>query len=320
MPEVSVIVPNYNHAPFLAQRLDSILNQTFHDYELILLDDCSGDGSQELIRHYKEKFPGIRVFLNDHNGDNPFKQWDFGVRQAGGDFVWVAESDDAATVNFLEEMVPILEKNTHVGLAYCDARIIDGQGRPQGLISDNYRLSDRRRKSDYINSGRNEIESHLCVRNTINNASGVIFRKAGYIKAGFADHGMRYCGDWFLYLRMLLAADIGYKALPLNLLRVHAGSSSHRYYTDDLYLEEVLRIYRFLMQNLSISPDIKKKIRDEMARHFCASLRRGFVPSRRGVAGMREMAPFFELGVLKFMWDFIVKKTWDRRAKCALWK
>jgi len=308
MPKVSIIVPNYNHAPFLEQRIESILSQTFQDYELILLDDCSSDGSLDIIRRYKNKFPRIRVFLNDRNSGSPFKQWDFGARQSGGDYIWVAESDDGAAVNFLDEMVPILETNRHVGLAYCDALIINDKGQSLASVSNNYFPSDKRRTADYINDGKAEIINHLGICCTINNASGVIFRKTSYINAGFADSGMRYCGDWFLYLRMLLATDIGYKARPLNLLRFHAGSSCHRYYVDNLYLEEVMRIYHFVMQNLPIPPHTKKKIYNEISRHFCVALKTGFIPSRQVIHSMREIVPFFELGIFKFIGDFIMNK------------
>ena len=55
MPQVSVIVPNYNHAPYLRQRLDSIFNQNFQDFEVIILDDCSTDNSKEIIEEYMQK-------------------------------------------------------------------------------------------------------------------------------------------------------------------------------------------------------------------------------------------------------------------------
>lgn len=305
MPKVSIIVPNYNHAPFLEQRMESILSQAFRDYELILLDDGSTDGSLDIIRRYKNQFPRIRVFLNERNSGSPFKQWDFGVRQAGGDYIWIAESDDGAAANFLEEMVPILDNHDRVGLAFCGARIINDKGQPMASLSGHDSL---RRTADYISPGKAEIESCLCASNTINNASGVIFRKTSYIKAGLADSGMRYCGDWFLYLRILLAADIGYKASPLNVLRFHAGSSCHRYYVDNRYLEEVMRIYQFVMHHLPVSPSSKKKIHDEISRHFCLALQRGCIPSKQVVRSMREMVPWFELCVLKFIRDVIMRK------------
>ena len=67
-PQVSVIVPNYNHAPYLKERIDSILNQTFQDFEVILMDDCSTDNTRVILLEYKEKYPDlIKLILQEKN-------------------------------------------------------------------------------------------------------------------------------------------------------------------------------------------------------------------------------------------------------------
>ena len=308
MPLVSVVVPNYNHARFLEERVESILGQTFRDYELILLDDGSGDGSREMILRYGERFPRIRVYLNDRNGGSPFRQWDFGVRQAAGGYVWIAESDDAAAPTFLEETVPVLEDNPRVGLCYCDTRTIDEGGRTVDAPAGGAFPSGEGETCRRVAGGRDEIENGLCAFNTIRNASGVLFRKSDYLRAGPADQGMRYCGDWFLYLRILLSADVGHVAKPLNRFRVHAGSTVHRYYADDLYLREVLRVYRYLMENLSLPPRSRKRIHDEISRHFCLSLKKGCLPSGKVLRGMREAVPFFGFCLAAYLAGRVVRK------------
>jgi len=90
MPNVTVIVPNYNHARFLRQRLDSILTQTYQDFELILLDDCSTDDSRTILKEYAAD-PRVRLELNEANSGSPFKQWNKGVQLAQGKYVWIAE-------------------------------------------------------------------------------------------------------------------------------------------------------------------------------------------------------------------------------------
>ena len=64
---ISVIVPNYNHASFLKQRIDSILNQTFQDFELIILDDCSTDNSREIIETYRNHLKVSHIIYNTEN-------------------------------------------------------------------------------------------------------------------------------------------------------------------------------------------------------------------------------------------------------------
>jgi glycosyltransferase involved in cell wall biosynthesis len=107
-PKVSIIVPNYNHAKFLPQRMDSVLGQTFQDFRLILLDNCSTDDSRSILDEYRGD-PRIRVVFNERNSANTFKQWNKGIRLARGEYVWIATSDDCAEGRLLERLVEILE-------------------------------------------------------------------------------------------------------------------------------------------------------------------------------------------------------------------
>ena len=102
MPTVSVIIPNYNHAPFLKQRIESVLNQSFQDFEMILIDDCSTDGSREIIESYRNNPHVSHIVYNDSNSGSAFLQWNKGIELAKGDWIWVAESDDYAEPTFLE--------------------------------------------------------------------------------------------------------------------------------------------------------------------------------------------------------------------------
>src|SRR5215467_16170811 len=118
MPKVSIVVPNYNHARFLPQRLDSILGQTFQDFELILLDDCSTDDSRSVLSQHGRD-PRVRIEFNEVNSKNPFKQWNKGVGLARGEYVWIAESDDYADERFLEKLVARLDAEPRAAFAYC---------------------------------------------------------------------------------------------------------------------------------------------------------------------------------------------------------
>src|ERR1700688_2462524 len=109
-PKVSIVVPNYNHARFLRQRLDSIFGQTFQDFELIVMDDCSTDASRSIISAYANN-PRVRTEFNAENSGSTFKQWNKGVRLARGEYVWIAESDDYADERLLGELVFLLDSN-----------------------------------------------------------------------------------------------------------------------------------------------------------------------------------------------------------------
>ena len=260
MAKVSVIIPNYNHAKYLRQRIDSVLNQTYKDFELIILDDCSSDNSRTIIDEYVARIPGIKNYYNNSNSGNPFKQWDFGVNKANGDFIWIAESDDFADPVFLHRATEILDNQKNVGLVYCNSTVIDEQNNTEYVASAMKKylhLDPDKWMHDYLNNGKNEISDSLFLNNTINNVSGVLFRKDKYAEAGYADHSMKYCGDWFLYLRILLISDIAYISSPLNSLRIHGESSCHYYYRKSTYLSEFLRIYIFILTKRNLN--IKKR-------------------------------------------------------------
>src|SRR3984893_10467810 len=117
-PTVSVIVPNYDHAPFLRKRLNSILSQTYQDFEMILLDDCSTDESRAILQEYAHR-PHVRLEFNDVNSGSGYRQWNKGVSLARGKYVWIAESDDYADVNYLQRLLGVLESDEKIMFAYC---------------------------------------------------------------------------------------------------------------------------------------------------------------------------------------------------------
>lgn len=127
-PKVSVIVPNYNHARYLKARIGSILNQTFQDFELILLDDCSTDNSAELLQSYADNPHISHIVLNDRNTGSPFLQWQKGIGLAQGEYVWIAESDDTAQPDFLSTTVAVLDRHPQAALCYTGSRLIDEDG------------------------------------------------------------------------------------------------------------------------------------------------------------------------------------------------
>ena len=94
MPKVSVIIPNYNHAPYLVQRIETVLKQSYPDFEVIILDDCSTDGSHDIIERYRGHSKVSRIVYNKVNSGSPFRQWEKGIGICKGEYVWIAESDD----------------------------------------------------------------------------------------------------------------------------------------------------------------------------------------------------------------------------------
>jgi glycosyltransferase involved in cell wall biosynthesis len=225
---VSVIVPNYSHAPHLPERLESIIGQGVSDIEIILLDDCSTDGSLEILEAFVAAEPRARLVANAVNSGSAFRQWRKGLALARGRYVWIAESDDAARPGFLRTLMDLLDRHPVAVLAYCQSEMIDEQGRSLGLPLDwTSDLDPHRWQRPYVATGRDEIARALVHKNTIPNVSGVLFRNTSDL-AEAIDTEMRLCGDWLAYVRLCGRGDVAYSPEPLNLWRQRTSHSRTR--------------------------------------------------------------------------------------------
>jgi len=259
MPKVSVIIPNYNHARFLRQRTESILGQTYQDFEVILLDDCSTDESQSILREYAAD-PRVRIELNEKNSGSTFKQWNKGVRLARGEFVWIAESDDYADARFLERLVAVLEAEPEGTFVYCRSWCVAADGRASGFIDPELPEEARRRwTADYFAEGSTECRNYMVRCNTVPNASAVVFRKAAWQRVGGADETLRLCGDWRLWAAMALEGRIMYVSEPLNYYRAHDASVRSKSKLTGLDVAEALQVIRWILDRVTPQEAVLRK-------------------------------------------------------------
>jgi len=262
-PAVSVVVPNYNHARFLRARLNSILAQTYRDFELIILDDASTDRSMEVIGEYRN-LPGVRIHRNEKNSGSPFPQWNLGATMARGRYLWIAEADDEADPKFLETLVATLDANREVVLAYCQSRRIDARGSSIGNLCDwTEGLDGERWRSAFINAGVDEISRFLIQRCTIPNASAVVFRRDAYLEVGGAPTHLRMVGDWVTYVKILKLGKIAFTAAALNSFRSHAASVRADMGRDENcaeFLDEYLLVFRTISGEFSIPQEVLAKV------------------------------------------------------------
>jgi glycosyltransferase involved in cell wall biosynthesis len=227
-PKVSVIIPNYNHARYLRQRIESVLGQAYPDFEVILLDDCSTDHSREVLASYRDN-PKVRVEFNTKNSGTPFKQWNKGVQMARGRYIWIAESDDYADFRFLAQMVPILEEQPEVTFAYCRSWSI-GENDKRFGFADSYLgyLDANHWTANFVVDGFEECRRFFVLSAPVPNASSVLFRKDVYERVGRADEGLRLCGDYKVFAAMAFEGKIAYLAEPLNYYRSHRENARTR--------------------------------------------------------------------------------------------
>ncbi len=253
-PKVSVIIPNYNHAHFLKRRIDSILVQTYYNIEVIILDDCSTDNSNEIIKNYSAHPRVKQVIYNEKNSGSPFLQWKKGIDHAIGDWIWIAESDDYADPKFLETLVSATEINKQAGLVYCDSVIVinDIAQEDTFAVKRNKNLKTLRWESNYVNDGMAEIEDYLLPHGTINNTSAVLFNREILLRVNPFDVSFKFIGDKYAFIKVLSISSILYVNQPLNYYRGAANAKPK--HTDDFldYFFEQFLIFNWVAKNLKI--------------------------------------------------------------------
>jgi glycosyltransferase involved in cell wall biosynthesis len=226
VPKVSVIIPNYNHERYLQHRIDSVLNQSFDDFEVIILDDYSSDNSRQVIETYRRHPKVTHVVFNDINSGSTFKQWNKGIALAKGEWIWFAESDDWCEPELLATLLKNASKSSNTTISYCQSHYREeGSDVVLDMSFHTESLSKTYWLTDYINTGVDEIKNFLLYKNTIPNASAVIFKKSAFIQVDKAFERMRLCGDWMLWVQLLKIGNIAFCAKPLNSFRAHNSTT-----------------------------------------------------------------------------------------------
>jgi glycosyltransferase involved in cell wall biosynthesis len=320
MPTVSVVVPNYNHARFLRQRIDSIFAQTYQDFELILLDDCSTDGSREILKEYARD-PRVRLDFNEANSGSPYKQWNRGVRTAKGKYAWIAESDDYAAPDLLNRLVTVLERDAGVSFAYCRSRCVDEAGGVGAFIDAHLGYDVERWSSDFCEGGLDTCREQFLFHNPVANASAVVFRKSTYERIGGADEHLRYCGDWKLWAAMVLRGKLAYVCEPLNYYRFHAGTVRSKSHEEALHIVEPLEVVRSIVESGALRRSDVRNVRDAQAALWVPLVVSSKTPLRvKWIALKRAHAldPYAVHRVLRAGWTGIglkVRRLWKEFTK-----
>lgn len=206
--KVSVIVPTYNRAHLVRETIDSILSQTFNDFELIIVDDESTDSTDEVVKSYKDK--RIRYFKHQHHGIIAANR-NYGIRRAKGKYIAFCDDDDLWFPQKLEKQVQELEKDSQIGLV-CNNEIgFDDKGDHGELIKT--KLTDQ----DFT------FESLIAVNRV--STSTVLVRKAVLNDVGMMDESPELVAveDYELWLRIAKKYRVKYIDMPLGKYRTHPG-------------------------------------------------------------------------------------------------
>lgn len=277
-PKVSVIIPNYNHAKYLDQRIQSVLNQTYQDFEVIILDDCSPDNgaSRAVIEKYRSNPHVSHIVYNEKNSGSTFIQWQKGFSLAKGEKIWIAESDDWCELNFLETLMPCWEKYPDCSVIETALWYVDSVGEK---LAPNTHFSG----GTIHTGGREFIKRNLVQSNFyIPNASAVTFRKS--VAMSVPKYYMEYkaAGDRLFWIYMLEKGDMCKVDKPLSYFRQHEvkvtqkkerdGTQGRENYKINQYLKRqgyvkgiiAVEAFRFYWNNIMLTQYDSEEIRKEL--------------------------------------------------------
>lgn len=219
---VTAIVASYNHAGYLKERMDSLVNQTWKDLEIIVIDDYSTDHSLEILRPYT-KYPQVKLIENKKNAG-----WvsvsNQGLKMATGEFVIFENCDDFCNVRQIENLVNALHVHSSAGIAFCRSSMVDEHSVVYG---DDYHVREKAFKQHvekntfFTGNEMCKFLFHSCV---LPNLSAVLFRKEDLDRVGGFSQEFLVCADWELFFKIAQIKNFIYVPEALNSFRQHRAT------------------------------------------------------------------------------------------------
>lgn len=239
-PKVSVCIPTYNYAKFLPEAIESVLGQTFNDFELLVIDDCSRDNTVEVVNSYVVNDSRLKFIVNSENV-GMVGNWNKCLNEARGEYIKFVFADDLLTSpETLEKMVGVLDRNQTVSIVSAARKLIDSN-------SETIKIESRFKESSIV-SGYGVI--NRCLReqkNLIGEPSAVMFRKRDS-QRGFSLE-LKQIVDLEMWFHLLEKGSFAFVDEPLVAFRLHCGQQTKKneksisnakenFYVYDKYISE----------------------------------------------------------------------------------
>jgi glycosyltransferase involved in cell wall biosynthesis len=190
MPKVSVVIPFYNAMKYLPETVDTVLQQTYDDYEVVIVNDGSTENIEDWIRELAN--PKVRLINQENQGCAGARNT--GIQQSSGEYIAILDADDLWHPTKLEKQVNLLDKHPEVGLVYAWSDLIDEQGRRMGRI--------------FKPSAEGKVWEKLLEQNLVGGGSVPLIRRSCLKESGLFDPNLlSYVEDWDLWLRIAPLAE-----------------------------------------------------------------------------------------------------------------
>lgn len=258
--KVSICLPVYNGAKFLAQAIRSTLDQSFSDFELLVVDDASRDGSDEIVSSFSDK----RLTLH-RNAERLglVGNWNKCLGLAGGEYVYIFHQDDVMLPGNVQAKVQLLDANPSVGFVFSRTELIDDQGRSIKATSESPAITDG------VHRGRQFFDSYFLQPNVICCPS-VMVRKSCYENLGGFDSRLAYACDYEMWMRLCLFHDVAYIDDALLQYREHDGNESRSFHDHLSILKENFLSRMFLLDKFAQEIPRAEELRRQVERDYSA--------------------------------------------------
>jgi len=257
-PKLSIITLVFNQAPFLSERIRSILAQTNQDFEWIVIDDCSTDNSVEILQEVLADVPQIKKLILHDRNLGVFKSYNEALACCEGEYVYRAEGDDSCSPDLLEKSTAFLDANPEVGFVHTAYDIID---------SDNRTLRTVCPLSDTSIQKRTEVFKKLALQGNYICSPSVTFRRALCEDVGGMSDEWIFAGDYELWLKFSVWYDVGYIAEPLVQWRRMPQAISKRGAISPQGATEVYRVLKKVFAELPPDRHDLKCLYEPAVRH-----------------------------------------------------
>ncbi|WP_299017193.1 glycosyltransferase [uncultured Polaribacter sp.] len=251
MDVVTIIIPSYNHGKFLRKRLTSIVHQTYTNWELIIIEDCSKDDSLKILREFQLKHSSkiAHFIVNKENSGSGYTSWEKGITLAKTKYIWIAETDDYSDPQFLEKQLAVLEK-TNAALSFCGSNYVDEN--ENYLYNSTKRTSDLNVDIDSYKLFTSDVFMNGMPFNTyITNGSSVVFKKPKE-KIPSDIFKFKQASDIFLWTYLLEHNTFVFLNIELNYFRRHDDSTSTKitkFRQGSVYYEKAAYLNMFNQQS-----------------------------------------------------------------------
>jgi glycosyltransferase involved in cell wall biosynthesis len=216
VPRVSVCIPVYNGARYLAQSIASVLGQTYEDFELVVSDNGSTDSTPEVVRAFDD--PRVRYLRNESN-IGVVGNFNRCIALARADYVCIWHHDDVMRPDNLARKVKVLDGHPQVGFVHSNIERIDADGR---VFGEHWHPDSRR---DYVDAGLEFLRRQFGAE-TLACAPSMIVRRSAYVRLGGYRADLPYCCDVELAMRLSLFYDVACIGRPLIAYRMYGESAS----------------------------------------------------------------------------------------------